>query len=237
MWPGLRMGVCWPAAVRPKSGSSNPGRAGNALDDHSLGIERLAWSPDGQRLAVAAWDQTLRIYALPDFRQTFPPARHDNNVVDVSWSPDGMLLASSSSDQRVGLWNPETGGSAGWCEGHTDGVLFLAWSPDGRLLASASEDCTARIWDARAGCGLVHSVEHPSPVRGVTWLPDGDQIISASSGGEVWISDVHSGRIRKRHQLPVGDYLTEFVWSADRSRVAAKGVDKTFWISCAAPTL
>ncbi len=66
----------------------------------------VSWSPDGQTLASASDDKTVKLWSKQ--RQT--PAtllQVIEFVLSVSWSPDGQTLASASEDKTVKLWSKE----------------------------------------------------------------------------------------------------------------------------------
>src|SRR5262249_13139102 len=121
----------------------------------------LAFSPDGQRLAVTS-GQEGHIRTLADGRLARALRGHFMSVFGLAYSPDGRRLATVSWDNTAKLWDPHTGREVLAFRGHTDAVRGVAFSPDGRHLATASHDRTIRVWyatgAAEVAAGLVRTV-------------------------------------------------------------------------------
>src|SRR5438309_1404546 len=65
----------------------------------------LCFQPEGQRLASASEDQTVKVWDATTGKELFTLRGHTNQVCSVSFSPDGQRLASASEDQTVKMWN------------------------------------------------------------------------------------------------------------------------------------
>jgi WD40 repeat protein len=75
------------------------------LDDHENGVTSVTFSPDGQLLASASWNQTVLLWNLADLAATPSDlASHSATVTSVAFSSDGQTLASGSEDGTVRLW-------------------------------------------------------------------------------------------------------------------------------------
>jgi hypothetical protein len=87
---------------------SRPYHVATQLTGHTDSVEDVAFSPDGELLASASWDGTVRLWEVASGQQRGEPLTgHTDSVVGVAFSPDGKLLASASSDGTVRLWNIE----------------------------------------------------------------------------------------------------------------------------------
>ena len=163
-------------AVRSSNWFNRPDRDDSFLtvQGHSR-LSRLAFSPDGQFIATAGTDYTVRVWEAHSGRELRVLRGHsDHRVLAVAFSPDGSWLASGSRDSTVRVWDPTAGREIKTLRGHRDRVMTLAISPDGSLIATGSRDHSVKIWDARTfrerkslggvgeGFGFVRSIAfHP----------------------------------------------------------------------------
>jgi WD40 repeat protein len=195
------------------------------LRGHNEGVLRIAWSPDGRRLATASSDRTARIWDTASGNELVMLRGHDDWVLWVAWSPDGRRLATASSDRTVRIWDADSGNELAVLHGHDDWVRGVAWSLDGRRLASASGDRTARIWDASNGNELAVLNGHDDTVRAVAWSPDRQHLATASHDNTAKIWDANNGGqlVTLRHD----SWVREVGWSPDGKRLATASSDRT----------
>ena len=106
------------------------------LTGHTGSVASVSFSPDGQTLASASADSTVRLWAVATGQQLHTLTGHTDWVNSVSYSPDGQTLASASADSTVRLWAVATGQQL-----HTPhrpyalglfGVVFAGWSDAGQ---------------------------------------------------------------------------------------------------------
>ena len=89
----------------------------------------MAFSPDGQRLASASEDQTVKIWDSATGKELFALKGHAGWVASVAFSPDGQRLASASMDQTVKIWDSATGKELFALKGHTGRVMERGVQP------------------------------------------------------------------------------------------------------------
>jgi WD40 repeat protein len=109
----------------------------------------VAYSPDGRRLASAAWDTTVKVWDAATGEKLLRLNGHTEAVRNVAYSPDGRRMASASEDGTVKVWEAASGQELLTVKGHPGGGAWgVAFSPDGSCLASAGADGTVKLWDA-----------------------------------------------------------------------------------------
>ena len=201
------------------------GNAGNFTGN----VNRVAFSPDGTRLAVANW--TLRVIDLRS--KAVRSANFSACDREVAWSPDGqflvtgtyptgeVLLYAANTLQRIkSLPMPDR------APGKRRQIRGLEWSPDGKWIATCdSFDGSVRIWDART-----HALKHTlktgdnnldqSPKYGLAWSSDSRRIAVKPEVTIPLIFDAVEGKVLlKPTAWNAGADQSTVCWNAARNEI------------------
>ncbi|KAI8633878.1 putative WD-repeat protein [Xylariaceae sp. FL1651] len=160
---------------------------------HSGSVNAVTFSPNGQLIASASDDGTVRLWDTATGREQRVFKGHSGWVNAVIFSPNGQLIASASDDETVRLWDIATGEQRA-LKGHLGSVEAVIFSPNGQLIASASDDKTVRLWDTATGREQRAFKGHLGSVNAVTFSPNGQLIASASNDKTVRLWDTATGR-------------------------------------------
>jgi WD40 repeat protein len=145
------------------------------------GIVSVAFSPNGQQLAVADCNGGIRLWDVTTGRSQITLRAHETWIWSIAFSPDGQWLASASDDNTAKVWNVATGTCLRTLKGHTQAVLAVAFSPDGEWLATSSDDLTIRLWNICGSGAHDHRwIAHDRRVWSLAFAPDGQTLASSS---------------------------------------------------------
>jgi WD40 repeat protein len=195
---------------------------------HDADVSDVAFSPDGELIATANDDGTLRLWATSTgLPQGQPLGGHDGHVLDVTFSPDGQLLASRADDGTVRLWDTASGEPHGRPLEGPAAEVPVAFSPDGGLLATAGDEGTVQLW--RTDTGEPEGEPYGDPDGGllaVTFSPDGDLLATGNLWG-VSLWDTATGQRRGQSpEGPVGE-VGAVAFSPDGQLLASGSMDGT----------
>jgi WD40 repeat protein len=194
------------------------------LAAHDTTVTRIAFSPDGRRLATADRNMTVALWDTATWTLVGPPVpispreANYNSQGEISFTPDSQLLTSityhgvdgdSKGWHQVNVWN-----AADLSLAHTPYELLGTdprISPDGRHIVRTSnyEDPLPRIWDITGTFSGPRALEATgqgdSSYRDhrVAFSPDGR--FAADHGDDVRLWDLTTGAL-----MPASSAASEF---------------------------
>ncbi|MBZ0278628.1 MAG: WD40 repeat domain-containing protein [Anaerolineae bacterium] len=187
--------------------------------------EHVAYSPDGQTLAVAStvgvWLYQPSALDTPDEPALLPTPK----VAEaIAYSPDGSTLAVVS-DSTVFYWNTATQEMTGSFE-LSRSSESIAYSPDGTLLAINMGYSGISLWDIAAG---VEKAKITGSVQGdaaLVFSPDGTLLAYATGDYAIHlvkVADATEAALLTGHTR----YVYDFVFSGDGTVLASASYDKS----------
>ncbi|MFO0929924.1 MAG: hypothetical protein U0736_23365 [Gemmataceae bacterium] len=111
-------------------------------------VETMALSNDGQRLACAGPDGTVRLVATNGETAPAHLAVGLKQVTCLAFSADDRTLAIGGDGAAVKLWDVPTLQERVSLPGHRGGVRFVGFAGSNPILVTAARTGTARLWRA-----------------------------------------------------------------------------------------
>ncbi|KAK9352232.1 WD40-repeat-containing domain protein [Lipomyces doorenjongii] len=175
----------------------------------SLPIRDITFSPDGQWVAVAGDETTVKLVNTSDITRTIILPAHRQGVKHVSFHPNGALLATSSVDGAIRVFSisSEEPELVKMIEGLTPSVepsdetsSKVAWHPDGRAFATQNKTRDI-ITISRSTWSIERSFAsgHMGPINDFAWSPNGAYLATAGSDGKILIWDTQTQNIIDKH--------------------------------------
>ena len=171
------------------------GKEVNLFTGDMSGANAIAYTSDGDTLAVAHWDRTVGLWDVNSHLPTAPYftfTGHPGPIYAVAISPNGRMIASGGAD-KISRDNAEPDGLIRMWDLHTKDLLLIlrynspvstiAFSPNSRWLAGGSGDGTIRVWDAGTGELIYEFNEHTEPIWKMDFSPDSKWLLSVSLDG------------------------------------------------------
>lgn len=201
----------------------------------------IAFSPEGQVLASAQGDDTVRLWRGSDL-SPLGQLKMSGQVNSVAISPDGQRLAAGVAESDGGvvyLWDLATASVVRLWKAESISVGSLAFSPDGSILATGAVDRTIRLWRVADG-SLIRQLSLPGQSLSLTYMPSGGALGAgmcslsdqsfACLRGEAWLWEMPSGRVLEKLTGPSA-WVNSVAFSPDGAILAGGARDGKiyFW--------
>jgi WD40 repeat protein/serine/threonine protein kinase len=192
------------------------------LPGHTAWVTAVAFSFDGQTLATAAEDDSVRLWDVASWRHVKLAVPWPRSV---AFAPDGKTLAiACGSDVR--FWDIPARCERAVLPHHSTVVESVAFSSDGKLLATGCWDSTVRVWNVAASPQVGTLRGHTEQLRAVAFSRDGKILASGGLDNTVRLWDTTALKeiaTFRRHTALV----KSLSFSADGKTLASAGVDGT----------
>jgi WD40 repeat protein len=178
--------------------------------DYEWSLEDIVFSPDGQTLATAEADYTIRIwdYTTGELRTTLTaPEAPDGAYTwfqNVVYGADGSWIAGGAQHGKVYIWDTKTGELLKTIDSYFSNPSL---SPDGERLVAIFGG-NARIWDVKTGNALYSPNIGPSNmVDSVAFAPNGSILALGMRVGNqedhhIWLWDTQTDQMIRTFSGP-----------------------------------
>jgi WD40 repeat protein len=229
-------GGAWVWLVPAKAG--DPGEVRPLGDNDSGPVSDIAFSPRGERIAVAGfrrasggdpardgvWEGTVRVFDASTLKPTHAqPVSLKGPAQSVAFDRHGERVAVAAGDLNGG--SPDLPGEVAvidlktWVkvamEDCAHPVVKAVFSPDGRAVVSGGGDGIGRVHDSATGRLIATLVGHAQQINALEFSRDGTRLVTASGDRSARIWNPSSWSAPRKNGLPA-------VWSSQLTLVGHK---------------
>lgn len=202
--------------------------AAPAVYQRPVPVTALAFSPDGQELAVGGYHE-ITFWDPSDGKLLARIPKLPQRIHGLAYAPDGRRLAAASGTPgtlgEVRLFDPVAHNAGRVLDRGTDVMLAARFSFDGARLAAGGADNAVRIYSVESGRRERVIEQHSDWVTDVAFSPDGTKLVSASRDKSARVFDVKTGSMLAAflaHEEPVFGVTFgsdgKLIYSAGRDR-------------------
>ena len=195
------------------------------LPDATAGYLDLAWSPDGETLAVSAAYDPVRLWDIDEGGFEITLSEKTRGISRVLYSPSGSTIATlNRRNNSVDLWGTEKGIHIKTLAENAVGISSIAYSPDGKTITTGGWN-DVYIWDVHAGTLEKKWSDYRHPLGGgppeVHYSPNG-AIVAFSENRGIHLWDPKESNSKR---FDTGSPIINFAYSPDGNTIATVGLD------------
>ncbi|NEO67734.1 MAG: WD40 repeat domain-containing protein, partial [Moorea sp. SIO4G2] len=215
------------------------GKLLRTLAGHTDAINRVTFSPNGQLIASASNDNTVKLWNQNGTLIT--TLTGDRKLSSLSFSPDGKRIVAGAARGSIVIWSRK---DISWQQfaskkgvGHTKTVYDVSFHPNRDIIASASADGTVKLWNPN-GLLIGTLSEGSEPVESVNFSPDGETLVSINAANRVSIWNLDYSQyldysqsndvnyLLKRGCDQLGNYLKNNLNVKKEDRTLCEGIEE-----------
>ncbi len=172
------------------------GKEKHSLPDGIGGSAGLTFSPDGETVVSANYDNDIRVWKTQSGELVRKVEDMTGAMFASAFSPDGKQLIMAGLDETVYVWDARTFALNRKLKGHGETIASLAISPDGRTMVTGGFDVVTlknpvklSVWDLAAG-KITRTIDAPHRVARVAFSPDGKWVAFLTGDKEISLVNV-----------------------------------------------
>lgn len=163
-------------------------------------VQNILFAPDDSLLAVALWDNSIRLVNPRSGEWVDSMVRHQNYLSGFEFADSGEFLMSASKDGTIHWTEPQTG--MAWARPTLleNRLAAAGLNPDATELATVRLDdshnlLVGQLWRTGPSVAVPITIPHDDEVTSAVFSPDGRSLATGSKDGTTRIIDLSSGEV------------------------------------------
>lgn len=180
-----------------------------SLTGHTGPAHFITFDKEGDRLASAGADGTVRIWDTTTGKALKVLRGHRGAVKGVAFHPEGKRVVSAGADKSVRVWDLATGKEVKAITNVGAPLECVAYSSDGELIAAgggvSGKSGLLKLFTAATGKEAMPLAGHEDVVTDVAFHPSRPRLVSVSRDKTIKTWDQATGKLlfRDKHREPV----------------------------------
>ena len=199
------------------------------LIGHQHNVRSSAFSGNGQLLATASDDDSIRLWNLADTDAApIVFTGHTEDVSAVVFGLDDETLISAGQDTSIRIWNIADSNADPFILNGESAVWAMAISPSKTILATAHNDRQVRVWDLNdLDAPPTYLRGHEGPLWSITFSPDRRYLASGGDDATVRIWDLDNLNTAPTVLTGHEGRVSTIIYSPDASQLVTGSYDNT----------
>jgi WD40 repeat protein len=162
---------------------------------------------DKETLLTAGDDGILRIWDVPNFKQSREWKAHATTITHLALSEDAKTAATAGADKMLRVWDVAKGAELRTIGRRLGDCDALAISPDGKFVATGGFNNTIERWEVATGKPLPSPKTVAGAISALACSPDGKLSAAGFTTNQVQVTDLLTGK--EKYRLVCGADDTE----------------------------
>lgn len=197
-----------------------------AIGNSPSPIWSVAFSPDGQTLALGNDDAHVHCVDVRSGQRIHVLTGHTQRVRRVLFSPDGSRIVSLGDDRTIRIWDARSGKQMRAIENLPSEATALAITPDGSALAAEGADKVVYLWNVETGRLIRRFVGNRHPIVCLAISNDGTLLASGGRDRTIRLWQIDTGE-QKRVLLGHKSWVLSLAFVSRDQILVSGGRDQT----------
>lgn len=189
------------------------------LQGHGNPISAVAFHPTGNQVASLGMDLTLRVWSMPDGRQSRQVVAHRERPLSLAFSRDGTSIVTGGQDGTVRIWNGESLKEERQFSLNQGRATAVNLDRSATRVVAGDSLGRFHLWDRVSGTLLITGQADSAELFSAVFSPDGTTLATGGRDRKIRLWSVpegkplqtiagHRGAVRALKFSPDGALLT-----------------------------